>query len=111
MVRDCPGPFLGRHGVHQRTEGISAFTLASISAGGALIAGMSDNPDQIDTNSIHPVGYLDLRGSYRLNDNIVLYAAIDNVTNVPPPYTGGFGDEAIYDYLGRNIRAGIRFSY
>jgi len=85
--------------------------LASVSASGVLTAGNVYDPDQIDTNSIHPVAYLDLRGSYRLNENLNLYAAMDNVTNVPPPYTGGQGGTAIYDYLGRNIRVGVRFSY
>jgi outer membrane receptor protein involved in Fe transport len=105
------GRLLGAMRYTNGQEGISALSLASISSTGALIAGNVSNPNQFDTNSIHPVGYIDVRGSYRFNDNIVLYAAIDNVTNVPPPYTGGFGGAAVYDYLGRNIRAGIRFSY
>jgi iron complex outermembrane recepter protein len=105
------GRFLGAMRYTNGQQGISGLVLASVSASGALTAGNVYNPDQIDTNSIHPVAYLDLRGSYRLNENLNLYAALDNVTNVPPPFTGGQGGTAIYDYLGRNIRVGVRFSY
>ena len=69
------------------------------------------------------VAYLDLRGSYKWNDNIQFYGAIDNVTNVPPPevppLTGGIQSNGgviptnptTYDLLGRAFRVGVRFSY
>jgi len=105
------GRFLGAMRYTNGNQGLPGLVQASVSASGVLTAGNVYNADQIDTNSIHPVAYLDLRGSYRLNENLNLYAAIDNVTNVPPPYTGGQGGTAIYDYLGRSIRLGVRFSY
>ena len=74
-------------------------------------------PLDVDDNSVPMVAYLDLRGSYRLSDNITLFSAIDNVTNVPPPVypstTGaiGTGNGTIYDAIGRMFRAGIRLRY
>jgi outer membrane receptor protein involved in Fe transport len=67
--------------------------------------------------------YLDLRGSYKWNDNIQLYGAIDNATDVPPPLVpllsgsvqaqGGLAatNTGTYDLLGRSFRMGIRFTY
>lgn len=77
---------------------------------------------QVDNNNIPSVAYLDLRGSYHWNDNIQFYAAIDNLTDVPPPTISTLGttsnvsldintNASIYDILGRTIRAGIRFTY
>jgi iron complex outermembrane receptor protein len=78
-------------------------------------------PLQVDNNDIPFVAYLDLRLSYKWNDNIQLYGAIDNVTNVPPPITPGttnsqnFYDQGITDYIydaiGRQFRIGIRVKY
>ena len=78
-------------------------------------------PLDVDNNSIPAVGYLDLRASYKWNDNIQLYGAIDNVINAPPPITGGssavlnFYDQSIrddiYDATGRSYRIGVRVKY
>ena len=80
-------------------------------------------PLQVDDNHVPMVAYLDLRGSYKWDDNLQLYAAIDNVTNVPPPnipttQAGGqsayyFSQirEDIYDAIGRQYRVGVRFNY
>jgi outer membrane receptor protein involved in Fe transport len=76
----------------------------------------------VDDNSVPGVAYLDLRGSYQWTDNIQIYGAIDNVTNVPPPAVPPLGNSdvpgqnpgtaaAIYDILGRTIRVGVRLSY
>jgi outer membrane receptor protein involved in Fe transport len=70
----------------------------------------------VDDNSVPWVGYLDLRGSYKWNDNIQLYADLDNVTNAPPPNiassSGGSGSSAVYyDGIGRQYRIGLRFNY
>jgi outer membrane receptor protein involved in Fe transport len=72
----------------------------------------------VDNNGLPFVAYLDLRLSYKWNDNIQLYGAIDNVTNVPPPITPGtsnvqnFYDQGITDYIydaiGRQFRVGVR---
>jgi iron complex outermembrane receptor protein len=68
--------------------------------------------------------YLDLRASYKWNDNISFFGAIDNTLNTPPPLVaptfaitnaGGARFDstngAIYDELGRNFRVGVRFNY
>ncbi len=80
-------------------------------------------PLQVDDNRVPMVAYLDLRGSYKWDDNLQLYAAVDNVTNMPPPNipsTQAQGQnvyyfpairEDIYDAIGRQYRVGIRFNY
>jgi iron complex outermembrane receptor protein len=70
------------------------------------------------------VAYLDLRASYKWNDNIQFFAAIDNTLDTPPPLVaptlsslnaGGSPfdntQSSVYDQLGRNFRIGVRFNY
>jgi outer membrane receptor protein involved in Fe transport len=74
----------------------------------------------VDNNQIAPVGYFDLRGSYRWNDNVQFYGAIDNVLNNPPPaivqsnavnsFANPNTNATIYDALGRIFRIGVRFN-
>jgi len=78
-------------------------------------------PLDVDNNSIPAVAYLDLRASYKWNDNIQLYGAIDNVINTPPPIPAAssaalnFYDQSIrddiYDAIGRSFRIGVRLKY
>jgi outer membrane receptor protein involved in Fe transport len=67
----------------------------------------------IDNNSVPAVIYGDFRGSYRWNDHIQLYGAVDNTFNAPPPNIptiGGGGYSCIiYDCIGRAYRVGVRF--
>ena len=67
----------------------------------------------MDNNSVPAVIYGDFRGSYRWNDHIQLYGAVDNAFNAPPPNiasTGGGGTDCrIYDCIGRSYRIGVRF--
>jgi outer membrane receptor protein involved in Fe transport len=67
----------------------------------------------IDDNSVPAVIYGDFRGSYRFNDHIQLYGAIDNAFDAPPPNIpsiggGGFSCQT-YDCIGRAYRVGVRF--
>jgi hypothetical protein len=78
---------------------------ASLSSTGVLTPGVG-NGNLLDYNDVDPVGYLDLRVSYRWNENFSFYGAIDNFTNVPRPDDGS---NAAYDVLGRTYRIGIRF--
>jgi outer membrane receptor protein involved in Fe transport len=67
--------------------------------------------------------YLDLRGSYKWNDNIQFYGAMDNATNVPPAMFPSVAGNVkaqgsltttvpgTYDMLGRYFRLGVRFNY
>jgi outer membrane receptor protein involved in Fe transport len=82
-------------------------TRASLSPAGVLTLG-AGNGNLLDTNKVNPVAYLDLRLGYHWNDNIEVYGAVDNVTNVPKPQDGS---TAVYDILGRVIRGGVRFNY
>jgi iron complex outermembrane recepter protein len=78
-------------------------------------------PLNVDNNSVPQVAYLDLRGSYRFNDNIQFYAAIDNLFDTPPPDVASSSASVtdfetstrddIYDAFGRVFRVGVRVSY
>jgi iron complex outermembrane recepter protein len=67
----------------------------------------------IDNNSVPAEIYGDFRASYRWNDHIQLYGALDNTFNAPPPNiptVGGGGTNCIiYDCIGRSYRVGVRF--
>ena len=67
----------------------------------------------IDYNGVPAVIYGDFRGSYRFNDHIQMYGAIDNAFDAPPPNLptiGGGGTSCIiYDCIGRAYRIGVRF--
>jgi outer membrane receptor protein involved in Fe transport len=75
-----------------------------------------------DVFNVDPTAYLDLRGSYDLNENLQFYAAVDNLLNIPPQmvpgYSGGIQSNGgpihsvtQYDLLGREVRLGIRFNF
>jgi outer membrane receptor protein involved in Fe transport len=72
---------------------------------------------QVDNNNVAQVAYLDLRGTYRWNDNVQFYLSVDNVFDTPPPSipsAGGGGastDASQYDILGRMWHGGVRFSF
>jgi len=71
-------------------------------------------------NEVPFTAYLDLRASYKYNDNITFYGAMDDALNNPPPLLpqnsatvppGVPAQSLTYDLLGRTMRLGIRFSY
>jgi len=103
-------------------EGAWSATIQGRFIGSARLSNAWTSGVQVDDNSIPAVGYLDVRGSYNWNANIQLYAALDNLTNVPPPLISTLGNNSnvsldintnagIYDTLGRTIRGGIRFKF
>jgi outer membrane receptor protein involved in Fe transport len=74
----------------------------------------------VDDNSVPAIAYLDVRASYQWNDNVELYGAMDNVTNVSAPLVASIDtspfqpvmtNAAIYDAIGREYRIGVRFTY
>jgi len=75
----------------------------------------------VDNNNVPQIAYFDLRGSYRVNSNLQLYAAVDNVFDAPPPDVPGSAASVtdfetstrddIYDAFGRVFRIGIRVVY
>ena len=110
------GPWSGTltlrgYGAAALTNGVqnlpASITRASISPTGVITQGVG-NGNLLDTNTLNPVGYIDLALSYQWNNNIQLYGAVDNFTNVPRPEDGS---SAVYDSLGRVIRVGVRFNY
>ena len=60
--------------------------------------------------------YVDLGGSWKINEKAVAYFKIDNIGNVDPaaaPQTNpSYGiNPALYDVLGRVYRAGLRYTF
>jgi iron complex outermembrane receptor protein len=102
------GRFLGAAVLTNGVENLSpsVITFASLSSTGVLTAG-AGNGNLLDNNNVNPVAYLDLRLSYQWTPSVSLFAAVDNVTDVPRPL---FGANNVYDILGRVVRAGVRFS-
>jgi outer membrane receptor protein involved in Fe transport len=75
---------------------------------------------QIDDNRVAQIAYLDLRGTYRWNDNLQFYLSVDNVFNTPPPTTvlttpstngTSTTSASTYDTLGRMWHTGLRFNF
>jgi outer membrane receptor protein involved in Fe transport len=98
------------------TAGPWSGTIQGRYIGPAHLSGAWTSGVQVDNNNIQPVGYMDLRGSYKWNDHVQLYSTINNVTNAPPPSiptaTGvGGNNTQIYDGEGRKYTVGIRFNY
>ena len=71
---------------------------------------------------VDPTAYLDLRGSYDWTENWQLYAAVDNLLNIPPALVPGYSGSiqsnggpihsvTQYDLLGREVRAGVRVNF
>jgi outer membrane receptor protein involved in Fe transport len=107
------GRLIGSAVLSNGTQGVSRLVSASLSSAGVLTRG--DIQGLVDDNSIGAVTYLDLRGSWRWNDNVQFYAAMDNAGNVSPPIiatTGGgnMPNTGVYDVLGRTVRFGVRFA-
>ena len=74
---------------------------------------------QVDNNAIPAVSYLDLRGTYRWNENLQFYLSVDNLLDTPPPQIVGYSpsnnaysttNPSIYDVLGRMWHGGLRFN-
>ncbi|MBN9590019.1 MAG: TonB-dependent receptor [Alphaproteobacteria bacterium] len=106
------GRFIGSAVLSNGTQGVPGLNSASY-VGGVLTRG--DIAGLVDDNSIPAIAYLDLRASWQVAEQVVLYGAMDNVTNVAPPTiatTSGasFTNTQIYDGLGRSIRFGVRFA-
>ena len=103
------------------TEGPWTATVQTRYLGPGLLDNDWTSGVQIDDNNIAQVAYLDLRGTYRWNDNIQFYLSVDNVFDTPPPVTVAGGstsnnglstvNASQYDILGRMWHTGVRFSF
>ena len=119
------GPFTGVPKTHitlsaTYTEGPWTATVQTRYIGAAQLVNGWTSGVQIDDNNVAQVAYLDLRGTYRWNDNVQFYLSVDNVFDTPPPEitsgsTGNNGlsttNAAEYDILGRMWHGGVRFSF
>ena len=78
----------------------------------------------VDKNEVPQLAYLDLRGSYEINDNFQIFGTIDNVMDVDPPNIpaqAGSSSSGIYystpirpetwDGIGRAYRLGVRAKF
>jgi outer membrane receptor protein involved in Fe transport len=76
----------------------------------------------VDDNTVPGVAYLDLRGSYNINDNWQAFFAVDNTLDTPPPSAPGPYNSAssyytpaspgtVYDLFGRMYRVGLRVNF
>ncbi len=103
------------------TEGPWTATVQGRYLGPGLLNNNYTSGVQIDDNNVAQVAYLDLRGTYRWNDNIQFYLSVDNVFDTPPPVTVAGGstsnnglstvNASQYDILGRVWHTGVRFSF
>ena len=103
------------------TQGPFSGTVQGRFIGGAKLVKAWTAKD-VDDNTVPKVFYVDLRGSWQINDRTQAFAAVDNLFNVDPPNvatsylntasifsTAVRGD--IYDLLGRSYRAGVRLNF
>jgi len=103
------------------TQGPWSGTVQTRYIGAAQLVNGWTSGVQVASNNIAQVAYLDLRGTYRWNDNVQFYLSVDNVFDTPPPSTVGTAGSGStnfvetnvsqYDILGRMWHGGIRFSF
>ncbi|MFL6632388.1 MAG: TonB-dependent receptor plug domain-containing protein [Massilia sp.] len=65
----------------------------------------------IDNNHMKGVLYFDLGATYKVAENVMAYAKIDNVANRNAPSSGNGINPSLYDLFGRMYRAGLRFTF
>ena len=107
------GRFIGAARLTNGTEGVAGIGSASLSSAGVLTHG--DILGLVDDNDIPAIAYLDLRASWRFDEHLQFYGAIDNLMDTAPPQivstSGGTGtNQMVYDALGRAIRVGVRLN-
>ena len=90
-----------RYGGTQGQPGVVLRSVAYSPAGTPILADGELDDGLLDNNDVGAVFPIDLRTSYDWNDNVSLYAAVDNIQNLPTD-TGN---------LRRQYRVGFRFNY
>jgi iron complex outermembrane recepter protein len=102
------------------TQGPWSGTVQTRYSGSAQLTNGWTSGVQVDNNSIPAVAYLDLRGTYRWNENIQFYLSVDNALDTPPPEIVGYSpsnnaysttNPSLYDVLGRAWHGGLRFTF
>ena len=94
-------------GIIPRTEGSPTCTP------GDLITVPPTNPDRFDREEYPSRLYHDLRIDFRIDDEYLFYAGVDNLTDEfpPAPLTGSGGGSGIYDNIGRYFYAGFNVEF
>jgi len=97
------------NGTQNQPGVISAF----LGSNGVLTRG--DIRGLVDDNGVSAVAYLDLRASWRWNEAVQFYAAMDNANDASPPIIattsgGNLPNSGVYDVMGRTFRLGVRVS-
>ncbi|MGZ3277726.1 MAG: TonB-dependent receptor domain-containing protein [Caulobacteraceae bacterium] len=111
------GPFSGT--IQLRYVGAGRFTTLSAFGGQAVTPGSpgysSTNPNSINENSVPSEWYVNLAGSYNINQHFTLFANVNNLFNQAPPIApGGNGyptNPVYFDTLGLTWKAGARFRF
>ena len=104
-----------RHDVSTYTEGPWSLTAQARIIGSAVLTNnLTQFSTPVSTTTMcRQVIYGDFRASYRWNDHILLYRAVDNASMrrrpLLPSIGGGGTNCVIYDCIGRNYRIGVRF--
>lgn len=76
-------------------------------------------PNSVSNNRVAPFTYVNLNATYRLLDRdgqrVELFGVVNNLLDKDPPNqmpaSGGVTNPVLYDVLGRNYKAGIRFQF
>ena len=55
--------------------------------------------------------YVDVGATFKVSDNVMAYAKVDNVANRNAPTSGNGINPSLYDLLGRMYRGGLRFMF
>ena len=103
------------------TEGPWSGTVQTRYLGSAHLTNGWTSGVQVDNNDVPQVAYLDLRGTYRWNDNIQFYAwrwtmcsirrRLRLVSYSPSNNAYSTTNPSIYDVFGRMWHGGVRFNY
>jgi len=104
-------------------QGPASFTVQTRFIGKSKLGKYWTSKD-VDKNEIPQLAYLDLRGSYQINDNFQVFGTIDNVMDQDPPNVptqAGNNGAGIYyftsvraatwDVIGRAYRIGVRAQF
>lgn len=106
----------GNVSVDYRTPTFNVGALMRIVEGGAYDSTYVEGID-INDNSVGGREYVDLHGSYRLNENFELFGKINNVFDKDPPATPQvlagslYAGSTHYDRIGRYFTGGVRIRF
>jgi outer membrane receptor protein involved in Fe transport len=106
----------GNVSLDYRTPTYSVGALVRVVDGGAYDSTYVEGVD-INDNSVSGRRYLDLNGSYRINDHFELFGKINNALNVDPPATPQvlagslYAGSSHYDRIGRYYTTGVRVKF